>query len=818
MNYSVFRFTLNMHSHRSQASVSAFQGDTAIKLCITITDGGNIYKIEDGCVAILSGTKADGSKLWDRCVIERDTIIYDFNEKTTSCAGAANCEITLYGGDGRIITAPKFVIVVDEREVPGDANVPSDGDSNTAIDVVLDAAAQVPQIEERVRAIVAQSEAWANESESHASDAKQHAELAMEEQTKASEYAVEINQRIGSLDFSYNKDTGVLTFSYESDGETVTRSIDLPIESSIVELTEIKKEDMFYLHYKLASGYEGDIELDDIFKGNEDLLKSVETHSEDILKLQEDVQSNTENVQKQSQTIANMLNDVVAHSEAISTLEQKTNELESELNVSNKKIEDLEVAEQKTNKRLANLESATLDFIEDSSIAYSKSVPENALPYAEVTKIGGMTRKCNNLLNPNSAEIVKNARIAISSGETYKRDGYNVSHYILVNSGREYSLDLRETSYYAWYGADKVFISGSDASLTNYLLQAPINAVYLRFDYPQGIDVMLNEGDTALPYEPFFEGLRSAPVSELVSEGVNLIDDLTGVMNYRLGSDGLPYAEDGYVLFDFIAVEPNTVYRRSRSINIVEPVCFYDDEKDFIERLTTESALFTTTANTKYIRTNVSTRYRENLMLNKGSTALPYRPYFKRTLPIPEAVRPAHGINENAYDYIEWCEDGTRKLYKCITKTVFNGSEAFQEVFSNTLGKNAYGHHLTIRALTTAENICGIGKSNIYPFNFNGGDITNTFRFTTLDGRWVYFYPNDINTLDEWKAYLAELYTNGNPLTIIYAHPTPEVTDISDILTDDNFVEVQGGGSMTPVNEFGYAVPTTINYITDIGE
>lgn len=116
MKYSIFRFTLNMHSHRSQAYIPAFYGDTAVRLIITITDGGNTYAIEEGCVAVLSGTKADGKKLWDRCIIVGNTIQYDFNEQTASCLGIVNCEVTLYGKDGAVLTAPKFIIVVDERE------------------------------------------------------------------------------------------------------------------------------------------------------------------------------------------------------------------------------------------------------------------------------------------------------------------------------------------------------------------------------------------------------------------------------------------------------------------------------------------------------------------------------------------------------------------------------------------------------------------------------------------------------------------------------------------------------------------------------
>lgn len=118
MNYSVFRFTLNMHSHRSQASVATFKGDTAVRLLINLTDGGNPYVIADGCTAAISGTKADGKKLFNRCVILNNaTVQYDFTEQTTSWAGVVNCDLIIYGADGNEITAPKFIIVVEEREV-----------------------------------------------------------------------------------------------------------------------------------------------------------------------------------------------------------------------------------------------------------------------------------------------------------------------------------------------------------------------------------------------------------------------------------------------------------------------------------------------------------------------------------------------------------------------------------------------------------------------------------------------------------------------------------------------------------------------------
>lgn len=41
---------------------------------------------------------------------------------------------------------------------------------------------------------------------------------------------------------------------------------------------------------------------------------------------------------------------------------------------------------------------------------------------------------------------------------------------------------------------------------------------------------------------------------------------------------------------------------------------------------------------------------------------------------------------------------------------------------------------------------------------------------------------------------------------------TPVITDISHLLSDDNYIPVEGGGIITMVNEHGYAVPSTIEY------
>lgn len=116
MNNSTYRFTLDLRKHQSQMAINVFRYDTAVRLCISFTDGGKPYGISDGCIARLFGTRADGAELIHNCMIKDNTeVIYDFEETTACVEGITDCQIRLFGTDGRLISAPRFIIVVDER-------------------------------------------------------------------------------------------------------------------------------------------------------------------------------------------------------------------------------------------------------------------------------------------------------------------------------------------------------------------------------------------------------------------------------------------------------------------------------------------------------------------------------------------------------------------------------------------------------------------------------------------------------------------------------------------------------------------------------
>lgn len=137
MNYSIYRFTLDIHKTKSQVSIPVLYHDTAIQFYISLTDGGKPYYIEDGCRAVFSAKKPDGTELFNDCIIEDNTRIrYDFTKQTTNSEGIMDCEIRLYGTDGHLITTPAFVVVVDPRVIY-DSDIIESHPESTSLDNII---------------------------------------------------------------------------------------------------------------------------------------------------------------------------------------------------------------------------------------------------------------------------------------------------------------------------------------------------------------------------------------------------------------------------------------------------------------------------------------------------------------------------------------------------------------------------------------------------------------------------------------------------------------------------------------------------------
>ena len=136
MNYSDYRFTLDVQVHQAQVSVPVMLGDTARRLFISLSDGRKPYYIADGCRAVLVAQKPDGTSIFNDCIIENNsTIVYQFTPNTTSAEGIVNCEVRLYG-ENRLITSAKFIIVVDAKVIR-DEEILSESEHTTLDNIIM---------------------------------------------------------------------------------------------------------------------------------------------------------------------------------------------------------------------------------------------------------------------------------------------------------------------------------------------------------------------------------------------------------------------------------------------------------------------------------------------------------------------------------------------------------------------------------------------------------------------------------------------------------------------------------------------------------
>jgi hypothetical protein len=87
-----------------------------------------------------------------------------------------------------------------------------------------------------------------------------------------------------------------------------------------------------------------------------------------------------------------------------------------------------------------------------------------------------------------------------------------------------------------------------------------------------------------------------------------------------------------------------------------------------------------------------------------------------------------------------------------------------------------------------------------------------------IDENYVYFDRESIvkitntSSVEEFQEALGLWYSQGKPLSLLYGLAQKEETDISYLISTDNFIKVDGNGSVVMQNEGKKAVPSTIEY------
>ena len=340
------------------------------------------------------------------------------------------------------------------------------------------------------------------------------------------------------------------------------------------------------------------------------------------------------------------------------------------------------------------------------------------------------------------------------------------------------------------YNHKREFVGSMDGltySQTQNTVQFPANVQYIRFvqfgnestDYGT-LNMMMEEGDTASPYEPYTGGkaapnpdypmeIKKSVVGEIKTHGKNLFDYSKAVNGY-ITNDG-EFAYHPYVIIsDYIPSNGNVTVSVNKSITAIVINCF-DSSNNFISKNIFENcsvATLDTVENCAYVRVaftvdnfniDITRLLTYEPMVNEGDMALPYEPYNVVTFSKPIEL---NGIGD-VQDVID-VENGV--VRKKIKKVVFDGSE--DEGWMNDTIGGFVRFRISVNATPLKKRTkCLCDKAFFAP---SGNAVNMCFIY---DSSFYIAVEQTITTLGDFKNWLA-----GNPVTVIYELATEEVTDL----------------------------------------
>ena len=333
---------------------------------------------------------------------------------------------------------------------------------------------------------------------------------------------------------------------------------------------------------------------------------------------------------------------------------------------------------------------------------------------------------------------------------------------------------------------------------------------------------MLNPGDTAKPFSPYFAGLKNAYFKGVKSTGKNLIPypyEENGTASWRINTDGsvivnVSTGENQYSMLRLLSENPfvaGNTYILSGGKSGVVLIVFYQingvdkyfqSESGSFSRITWKEEF---AFKKLYLQVNPNTTVSNAtiypmLNLDLGSTALDYEPYKSdESFMLDEAVKLGEWDSINP-------ESG--EVTRATKTIVFDGTEAW----------NKSGAYCWL-TLTEAPKSYTAVISNNYDTAY--GETNAVFCEPQYSRLSFQFADSTIwATIDDWKAHLAELYAAGKPLTVAYELATP-TTETVEFPTKK--YQAWNGGSETLVqgdtdnSTFG-AMPTVTNeYVVVLG-
>lgn len=837
---SAYKFNLDLHSSQSQVSLAVKQGDTDRSFEITLSDGSEAFILPAYSVAALLIKKPNGNTYTSGCIIEYSSVIkFDFNAAVATESGINICELKIYSGD-KLIASPSFTMIVSDRAVKTeDISIP-EGDVSE-FDKIYASEAQRNFNEYGADGTGQNSGRVYNELQRMM---REDDRVAAEEARKTAE-----NERAAAENERAAAESG-----RDSNEETRMQNEDVRIgnESDRIEAEKSRNE----AESNRNNNYETAEENRYLAYNNAEASRNEEYSL---------YEADRENSYNSTETTRN-----TRYNQAEERRDRAYKQAEAK-----RDYKSTASAYDALDERVTNIESFINPkyYITTEERAFERVIPANACPYIELNSVGSAySRVSKNLFDPAlfGLEVNSAGLIHYPGGNAFK------SATIHLTAGA-YTISSQLPLHITAPDADAV---GPDYVSTFFVPNDGDMYINVVGDYSdvteeeQWFSVMLNEGETALPFERFVCAPEKAS-DNLISfpyyNGSNTINGIAFTINAD-GSLTLNGINDGTKNSVLILHTSNTklslapgTYTMGATGN--DNVVFRLNDGIAPKDASINPFTFTITETTKfdvfvYVKTGTTlNNFTVRPMLNKGETALPYEPYYTGTKSTKVTAIEHYGANL-VDDVAFFTEVGFIKqsngywLGKENTTKIFENTKGISGKISikytakivsyvtgtpltfridYTDGTKVYEGALPTTALdyttidyTTSQNktVSAIsfwysanGTYEIKDLQINyGGKIA--YHPYSAEPIFTLNIPQSIQNLNGYgfgkidfdnKKHIQEFDENGEL-------SNPIITDISSYLIGfDNTLEVQAGGTLRFINVAKAAIPSTISYLAKEG-
>lgn len=865
------RFTLDMHSVQSQISIPVLLGDTCREFRIILSDGGVPYIIEDGCLAKISIKRPTGSRLEDFCPIQDcTTIVYNFeqNENTVAVEGIHDCDVTLYGLDGKSIASPRFTMVVSERVINADDIVITDEDL-TVIDAMVKKEAE-RQSAETIRIT---AEADRTSAENDRADAE-IIRMGNEEDRNLNEFDRKSNeeQRIHAEDYRLDNERkriekDDIREALVAQAVEDSSSAKADSESAVLKSTQALSD---------TASFRNELGTEALITGYPTVKGSVNhavSTAKDAKDKSDAVETDLVNLQAQVNGISRSY--VVYDFPNFIKFLNGEGRLNGGVVVNG--ILGVHINSLKTGDNILIKEHGVPDFWIDKNSTDNvfDTYTYNGVEYSLHSSYGGahILETDYTVIEGHAISAAKSA----SDAEHYRDLASDDASFCAseASMAQEYksqaeasSINASEYAKNAKASADNALasanIASSEANRATSIVnnaKSEIGAELSPMVSQNTEDIAINrkritnleQGITPDPFVTDTTGIvpvNALPYAEVVKVGgMTYRDEATNTLKEAkptsIESRGanlipFPYADGGVGTYTsngvtFTVREDGSVYAKgttpadaaarfylARGIEFADASVWAGTSAQTYNNRTFRDVSYfvSSVGKTTYIEIGSGKTVDKVYypMIHEGETALPYMPYrgVIDNLAIPEAVQDLDGyglgISADCYNHVDWEK---KQFVSMVASHTFTGTETVSIRGQNAVGNNVFlmsvGFPTYYREKNTPMLIGGYnykGTVNAVSLVLNANDDCGSaysYYHDASSTRMMYFVSS-ANSVDVFLADLAKKEMQ-------YKLVEPIMTDISDLLPDDNFIEVEGGGTIVAVNENNLEAPTEITYM-----